>query len=96
MQQMAERHTAELEGFLFQDSCHAAAYPCSLALSAEDQVAVNHMYEDQGIAVHYDEPMPFSSVDSDKGDNNNDGYDTDGRSHRDRIAIQHEIGRAHD
>ena len=75
MQQMAERRTAELEGFLFQDSCHAAAYPCSLTLSAEDQVAVDRMYEDQGITVHYDEPMLFSSVDSDKGDDDDDSYD---------------------
>jgi hypothetical protein len=51
---------------------HAAAYP-PLALSAEDQVAADRMYEDQGITVHYDEPMPFGSVDSDDDD---DGYDT--------------------
>ncbi|KAI9566711.1 hypothetical protein HD554DRAFT_2040084 [Boletus coccyginus] len=60
MQQMAERRTAELEA--------------SLALSTEDQVAIEHMYEDQGITVHYDEPMPFSSADSDQ-DDDNDGYD---------------------
>ncbi|KAI9449024.1 hypothetical protein HD554DRAFT_2044479 [Boletus coccyginus] len=81
MQQMAERRTAELEA--------------SLALSAEDQVAVERMYEDQGIAVHYDEPMPFSSADSGQ-DDDDDGYDTeeecppDDRSRRDRIAIQHD------
>ncbi|KAF8128104.1 hypothetical protein EV363DRAFT_1131530, partial [Boletus edulis] len=46
------------------------------ALPAEDQAAVDRMYADQGVAVCYDEPMPFGSAESDKEDDD-DGYDTE-------------------
>ncbi|KAG6371001.1 hypothetical protein JVT61DRAFT_10719 [Boletus reticuloceps] len=76
------------------------------ALPAEDQAAVDRMYADQGVAVCYDEPMPFGSAESDKEDDD-DRYNMedeftdltkhmsswhhpDTRNHRDRTAIQHD------
>lgn len=76
MQEMTERRKAALEGIFFTFVLARVASDLLVALPAEDQAAVDRMYADQGVAVCYDEPMPFGSAESDKEDDD-DGYDTE-------------------
>ena len=50
------------------------------ALTPEDQDAVDWMFEDQAMDVHYDELLPCNGHNSDYEDNNNDNDNNKGLS----------------
>jgi len=66
LRKINERRIASLQGiYIPSHRCPSNWVNHYLALPVEDRDAADQMFEDQGMNIQYDEPLPFQSQESD-------------------------------